>query len=201
LRILRAHYPEGSRQPTLTAINPGGGYLGGDEYAVDVELEPGASALLTTQAATKVYRTPQGPARAVQRIKLAPGARFESVPDPLIAYRGARFGQDTEVDMASDASLALAEVVTQGWSPDGEPFQFVEVSLVTRIRIDGALAVADNLHLRPDDSEAWPLALGGLSHIASLVVVDRRADDDGVAALRALLADAFPPAPRGPSSA
>jgi urease accessory protein len=192
LRILRAHYAEGSGRPTLTAINPGGAYLGGDEYAVRVELEHGASALLTTQSATKVYRTPQGPARAVQRIDLGPGARFELVPDPLIAYRGARYLQDTEVDMAADASIALAETVTQGWSPDGEPFQFDEVSLVTRVRIEGRLGVVDNLLLRPGDGGVGPLALGGRSHLASLLVVDRRADDGVLAALRLMLAEAFP---------
>jgi urease accessory protein len=198
LRVLRAHYTDGSGQPTLTAINPGGGYLGGDEYEVGVEVEAGASALLTTQSATKIYRTPQGPARAVQRIGLASGSRVESVPDPLIAYREARYRQDTVVEMAPDASLALAEIVTKGWSPDGEPFRFDEVSLVTRIRVDGRLAVADNLLLRPDDDGLGPLMLGGRSHVASLLVVDPRADDDGVATLRALLAAAFPAASGGP---
>jgi urease accessory protein len=198
LRILRAHYAERSGQPTLTAINPGGAYLGGDEYAVRVELEQGASALLTTQSATKVYRTPQGPARAVQRLDLGPGARFELVPDPLIAYRGARYLQDTEVDMAADASIALAETITQGWSPDGEPFQFDELSLVTRIRIEGRLGVVDNLRLHPGEGGVGPLALGGRSHLASLLVVDRRANDGVLAALRLMLAGAFPAERRGP---
>lgn len=192
LRILRAHYAGGSGHPVLTAINPGGAYLGGDEYAVQVGLETEASALLTTQSATKVYRTPQGPARAVQRIDLAPGARFESVPDPLIAYRGARYLQETEVDMAADATIALAETITHGWSPDGQPFQFDEVSLVTRVRIDGRLGVVDNLLLRPGEGGVGPLALGGRSHLASLLVVDRRADDGVLADLRLMLAEAFP---------
>lgn len=198
LKVLRAHYREDSGQPILTAINPGGAYLGGDEYSLRIEVGSGASALLTTQSATKIYRTPQGPARAVQRIELAPGARFESVPDPLIAYRDASYQQDTEVNMRADASLALAEVVTQGWSPDGEPFQFDEVSLVTRVRVDGRVAVVDNLLLRPDDGGLARLMLAGRSHVASLLVVDPRADDDGVVALRAQLAQAFPPGAESP---
>lgn len=194
LRVLRAHYADASGQPSFTVVNPGGGYLGGDAYSTRIDVLAGASVLLTTQSATKVYRTPQGPARAVQHIDLGPGARLESVPDALIAYRDARYHQDTLVEMAPDASLALAEIVTQGWSPDGSPFRFEEVSLVTRVRVAGRLAVADNLLVRPADGGAGPLMLGGRSHVASLLVVDPRADDDAVAAVRALLAERFPAA-------
>ena len=201
LRVLRAHYPDASGQPSFTLVNPGGGYLGGDTYATRIEVAEGASVLLTTQSATKVYRTPQGPVRAVQHLHLGPGARLESVPDALIAYREARYHQDTHVEMAADASLALAEIVTQGWSPQGEPFRFEEVSLVTRVRVAGRLAVADNLLIRPDDGGTGPLMLDGRSHIASLLVVDPTADDGAVAALRALLAERFgSPSQAAPSS-
>lgn len=187
LRVLRALYPDGTGQPMLTVVNPGGGYLGGDTYATDVALGPGASALLTTQSATKVYRTPQGPASAVQRLTLGPGARLESVPDPLIAYRGAAYRQETQVEMAPDASLALADVMTHGWSPDGEAFRFDEVSLRTRVAVGGRLAVADNLVVRPADGGTARLMLAGRSHLGSLLVVDPRADDAAVAALRSHL--------------
>ncbi|WP_334171651.1 urease accessory protein UreD [Sinomonas sp.] len=192
LRVLRAHYPDASGQPSFTIVNPGGGYLGGDAYATRVDVLPAASVLLTTQSATKVYRTPQGPARAIQHFELAPGARLESVPDALIAYREARYQQDTFVEMAPDASLALGEIVTQGWSPDGTPFRFEEVSLLTRVRVGGRLAVADNLLIRPAEGGAGHLMLAGRSHVASLLVVDPRADDGAVAAVRGLLAERFP---------
>ncbi|WP_138443147.1 urease accessory protein UreD [Sinomonas susongensis] len=192
LRVLRAHYPDASGQPSFTILNPGGGYLGGDSYSTRIDVLAGASVLLTTQSATKVYRTPQGPAQAFQHFDLGPGARLESVPDALIAYRDARYHQDTLVEMAPDASLALAEIVTQGWAPDGSAFRFDEVSLVTRVRISGRLAVADNLLIQPGDGGAGPLMLGGRSHVASLLVVDARADDGAVAAVRALVAERFP---------
>jgi urease accessory protein len=188
LRVLRAHYPDGGGQPMLTVVNPGGGCLGGDEYSTAVRLGPGAHALVTTQSATRVYRTPQGPARALQRFRLGAGARLESVPDPVIAYREARYEQATEVEMAPDASLVVADVLTHGWSPDGAPFRFDEVLLRTRVRVDGRLAAADTLLVRPGDGGAGRLMLGGRSHVGSLLVVDPRADDAAVAALRTHLA-------------
>lgn len=186
-----------AEQVLVTAINPGGGYLGGDRYVLGAELGAGTSLLLTTQSATKVYRTPQGPARSSQEFRLEAGARLESVPDALIAYQAASYYQDTEVWMHPTASLALAETVTHGWAPDGTPFRFDEVSLRTRVRVGGRLAVSDNLLLRPDQGGTARLMLGGHSHLATLLVVDPRADDDAVQRLREELGVLLPPASSG----
>ncbi|MDP5225777.1 MULTISPECIES: urease accessory protein UreD [Arthrobacter] len=187
LRALRPHYLDASGQVSVTAINPGGGYLGGDRYRLAAELGEKASLLLTTQSATKVYRTPQGPVHSAQEFTLADGARLESVPDGIIAYQGATYRQDTVVHLHPGASLALAETVTHGWSPDGTPFAFDEVSLRTEVHVDGRLVVLDNLLLRPDAEGLGALMLDGRSHLGTLLVVDSRADDDAVAALRSTL--------------
>lgn len=184
-------------QVLVTAINPGGGYLGGDRYVLGAELGADTSLLLTTQSATKVYRTPQGPARSSQEFRLEAGARLESVPDALIAYQAASYHQDTEVRMHPSASLALAETVTHGWAPDGTPFRFDEVSLRTRVHVGDRLAVSDNLLLRPDQGGTARLMLGGHSHLATLLVVDPRADDDAVQRLREELGVLLPPASSG----
>lgn len=212
LRMLRPLYPgDGARpaaqrtteeagqagQVLVTAINPGGGYLGGDRYVLGAELGADTSLLLTTQSATKVYRTPQGPARSSQEFRLEAGARLESVPDALIAYQAASYHQDTEVRMHPTASLALAETVTHGWAPDGTPFRFDEVSLRTRVHVGGRLAASDNLLLRPDQGGTARLMLGGHSHLATLLVVDPRADDDAVQRLREKLGVLLQPASSG----
>lgn len=209
LRMLRPLYPGGlirsdgqttagrAEQVLVTAINPGGGYLGGDRYLLSAELGANTSLLLTTQSATKVYRTPQGPARSSQEFRLNAGARLESVPDSLIAYQAASYHQDTEVWMHPTASLALAETVTHGWAPDGTPFRFDEVSLRTRVHVGDRLAVSDNLLLRPDQGGTARLMLGGHSHLATLLVVDPRADDDAVRHLREELGILRPPASSG----
>ncbi len=186
-----------AEQVLVTAINPGGGYLGGDRYLLSAELGADTSLLLTTQSATKVYRTPQGPARSRQEFRLEAGARLESIPDALIAYQAASYHQDTEVWMHPTASLALAETVTHGWTPDGTPFRFDEVSLRTRVHVGGRLAVSDNLLLRPDQGGTARLMLGGHSHLATLLMVDPRANDDAVQRLREELGVLLPPASSG----
>ncbi|MHA7271452.1 urease accessory protein UreD [Arthrobacter sp. HLT1-20] len=189
LRILRPHYLDESGQVCYVIINPGGAYLGGDSYLIEVDVAPGADLLLTTQSATKIYRTPNDRAEQHMHVRLASHARLELLPDPLIAYREASYGQVTTVEMDPTASLVMAEVVTPGWSPDGQLFRYDEVRMRNEISIAGRLTVLDNLLIRPGvgspvDSMSF---MGEHTHLGSLLVVDARVDAALVEELHALL--------------
>ncbi|EMY33844.1 urease accessory protein UreD [Arthrobacter crystallopoietes BAB-32] len=195
LRVIRPHYLDGTGQVAYTIVNPGGGYLGGDVYDVDIQVEDHARLLLTTQSATKIYRTPGDPAVQHTRFRLGPGASLEYVPDQLIAYRDATYRQDTVVELAADSSLVMCDVVTPGWSPDGQQFRYEEVRIRNDIYRDGRLLALDNLLIRPGDPDA-PLSgmlfLEDYSHLGSMLVVDPRVDADLVRELQDLLAPLDP---------
>lgn len=99
LRVIRPHYDTSGR-PNYTIINPGGAYFGGDRYTIDITVEPAADLLLTTKSTTKVYRTPQGPARQNMTIRLAAGASLDYLPDQLIAYQDGTYRQNTTIELA-----------------------------------------------------------------------------------------------------
>jgi len=190
LRVIRPHYLDDSGQVAYTIVNPGGGYLGGDVYDVDIQVEEQARLLLTTQSATKIYRTPGDPAVQHTRFRLGPGASLEYVPDQLIAYRDATYRQDTVVELAADSSLVMCDVVTPGWSPDGQQFRYEEVRIRNDIYRDGRLLALDNLLIRPGHPDA-PLSsmlfLEDYSHLGSMLVVDPRVDDVLVRELQDML--------------
>lgn len=180
LRVLRPLYLDTSGQVTYVIVNPGGAYLDRDRYRIDVTVDDGAELMLTTQSATKVYRTPED--RAVQQatIRLGQNSRLEYLPDQLIAYRGSRYRQDTRIDMDSTASLMMSEVVTPGWSPTGTPFLYTELHLRTVVTMAGRPVVIDNLVLAPEDGARGMNRMGfleGHTHVGSLLVVDPRVDD------------------------
>ncbi|MCO1338318.1 hypothetical protein BJH93_05325 [Kocuria polaris] len=191
LRILRPHYAAGSSQAVLTVVNPGGGFLGADRYVIEYDGGPASSVLLTTQSATKVYRTPQGAARQEQRFVLAPGAVLESVPDPAIAYQDASFVQDSEVDLAdATAHFFGAEIVTPGWAADGTYFRYSDVRLRTTVRSGGHLVLLDNLLLRPDGARLGGLGwLEGRTHYASVVIAGAGVGEELLAQVRSVCAD------------
>ena len=178
LRVFRQLYLDGTGQVAYYVVNPGGGYLDGDSYLTEVEVLQGASAVLTTQAATKIYRTPTCAVRQDTRVSLGPWAVLELVPDQVIAYRESSYRQTTLVEMDPTATFMSLEVLTPGWAPDGSAFGYDCVRMRTDIRVGGRCAVVDNLRLVP--GEAGLAGLGGLeghSHLASFTVLDARVDD------------------------
>lgn len=181
LRVLRPHYLDQSGQVCYVVVNPGGAYLGADLYLVDVEVEAGASLLLTTQSATKIYRTPGSFAEQRMSVRLGEGARLELAPDQLIAYREASYRQNTHITVRPTSSLVMSEIITPGWSPDGAPFRYEELRLRTEIRVGGldgpGLLAVDNVLIRPSASDVSAMGfMEGFSHLGSLVVVDSRVD-------------------------
>ncbi|MGO4191118.1 urease accessory protein UreD [Arthrobacter sp. YAF17] len=178
LRVLRPHYLDDSGQVCYVVVNPGGAYLGADLYVIDVEVAEGAKLLLTTQSATKIYRTPGSFAEQRMRLRLGSGAQLELAPDQVIAYREASYRQNTHITLHPTSSLVMSEVITPGWSPDGASFRYEELRLQTEIRIEsGGLLALDNLLIRPPQHDVTGLGfMEGFSHVGSLIVVDRRVD-------------------------
>ena len=181
LRVLRPHYLDDSGQVCYVVVNPGGAYLGADLFLLDVEVGDSASLLLTTQSATKVYRTPGSFAEQRMTVRLGEGARLEFMPDQLIAYREASYRQRTAVTLRPSSTLVMAEVVTPGWSPDGAAFRYEEVRLRNDLHVETQagtrLLALDNLLIRPPLGDVTGLGfMEGRSHLGSLVVVDARVD-------------------------
>ncbi len=178
LQTLRPMYLDDSGQVTYHIVNPGGACLRGDTYAIDVDLEAGAHAVLTTQSATKVYRTPGGAAAQHLRLRLGPDSSLEYVPDPLILYRDATYRQTCVVELDESASFVTAETITPGWSPDGAPFRYDELRARTEIHRGGTLLAVDNLLIEPRGADPSGIGLlDGHTHVGSLIAVDPRIDD------------------------
>lgn len=194
LRVLRPHYLDDSGQVCYVVVNPGGAYLGADLFVVDVEVGAGADLLLTTQSATKIYRTPGSFAEQRMTLRLGEGARLELLPDQLIAYREASYRQNTHITVRPSSSLVMAEVITPGWSPDGASFRYEELRLRNEVRVEtddgGHLLALDNLLILPPAGDVTGLGfMEGFSHLGSLVVVDARVDQALADELHTLTAD------------
>ncbi|MFJ5958327.1 urease accessory protein UreD [Paenarthrobacter sp. NPDC092416] len=183
LRVLRPHYLDQSGQVCYVMVNPGGAYLGADLFLIDVEVEAGADLLLTTQSATKIYRTPGSFAEQRMSIRLGEGARLELMPDQLIAYREASYRQNSHISLHPSSSLVMAEVITPGWSPDGASFKYEELRLRNEIHVvtgtGSQLLALDNLLIRPPLGDVTGMGfMEGFSHLGSLIVVDQRVDQE-----------------------
>lgn len=125
---------DGRGAATLMLLNPTGGMLGGDVLDTRVDLGEGAHVVLTTPAATRVYRSRGAPAvhRFVARV--GDGARLEYVPDHLIPSPGARLVQTTEIELGRGAALILADAWAIGRVARGERWSFDALDLGLTVR-------------------------------------------------------------------
>lgn len=190
LRVFRPHYLDRSGQVCYTVVNPGGGYLGGDDYRLRITVDADAALLLTSQAATRVYKTPGDHVTQETEVILGPNAVFEYIPDQLILYRGAKYAQYMNVAMDKSASFLATEILTPGWAPDGSLFSYDEARIRTAVNVDHALAVVENFLVRPgssDFAESALVFLEGKTHLATLLALDHRIDEQLLVEVRQIM--------------
>jgi urease accessory protein len=131
-------------------INTGGGMTGGDRYGADIALGAGADAVVTTQAAEKVYRS-DGPDTAVATtVRLDAGARLDWLPQEAILFEGARLSRSLAIEMATDARLIACESVFFGRAAMGETLDDAVWRERWRIRRGGRLIFAEDVRLDGD---------------------------------------------------
>lgn len=151
LRLMRPFYLEDGDQAYFTILNPGGGYLDGDRYKMKISLQKNAALFLTTQSATKIYKTPSKPVCQENHFYLEEGSVFHCFPDPVIAYRQARYEQKNIIEMSSRSTLVFSDIITPGWSRGGENFSYEKIRMRTEIYFDHRLVALDNLRLVPNE--------------------------------------------------
>jgi urease accessory protein len=125
----------------------GGGLVDGDAVALEVTIDAGATAVVTTQASTKVYK---GSSQQRTHVRVAGDGTALVVPDPVVPYRDASFAQTTELELARDASLILCDVLTAGRVAYGERWSATRLDTLLRISIDGTLVLHDRIVLAGD---------------------------------------------------
>ena len=161
LKRLRSRYP-------LKLLNPirsgpaawvyissfGGGLVDGDAVSLSVTVGAGATAFLTTQASTKVYRS-EGAAQ--QRIEASVGddALLVVAPDPIVCFAEAAYDQTQYFDLSEGASLLLVDWLTAGRVACGERWAFRRYTTRTEIMHQGRRVLLESLRLDRSDG---PLA-------------------------------------------
>jgi urease accessory protein len=121
LVVQRPFYPEPDGCCHLYLLHPPGGVAGGDDLEVVVAAGSG-STLLTTPAATKIYRTRGPEARISQILAVKSGAVLEWLPQETIVFGGARARTLTRVELEPDARFVGWEITCLGRPASGDDF-------------------------------------------------------------------------------
>ncbi len=160
----------------------GGGLIGADDLALDVEVLDGATLFLSTQASGKVFRTARS--RTALRARVAPSATLVAWPDPVVCFAGAALDQRQAFALAPDASLVCVDAIAAGRVARGERWAFDR--LATRLTVDIAdqRVLSDATLLAPEHG-AIAARMGGAGAIATIAIAGPRVAPIAAALLEA----------------
>jgi urease accessory protein len=173
----------------------GGGLVDGDAVQIEVEVGPGATGLLGTQASTKVYRCPSATCRQALAARVAEGGVLVMVPDPVVCFAGARYEQAVQIELAASATLVAVDAFTAGRSARGERWDFHRYAARSAVARQGTALFLDSILLDPEHGDLRA-RMGRFDAFATLVVVGPQAAPIREAALALALPARDRSAPR-----
>ncbi|WP_341527131.1 urease accessory protein UreD [Nostoc sp. UHCC 0302] len=172
LKVQRPFYPEGQKVCHSVILHTAGGVVGGDRLSSNFHLQPNTQALITTAAASKIYRSNGLQAKQSIQMQVDAGACLEWLPQETILFNGAIYRQDLRVELATGASFLGWEITRFGRSARGEKFYLGEWRSHTEIWRQGVPLWIDRQWLAgSEDIFHSPHGLSGKPIVGSLIWV------------------------------
>ncbi len=174
---LRVLFPATPDDPLPLAVlaNSAGGLVGGDRMSASVRAEEGAAAVVTMQAAEKVYRSTGAVTAVSNLLSVAPDGWLEWLPQETIVFDQARLRRTMRIDLEGGAAVLAGEILVFGRAARGERMLSGLVRDAWEVRHSGRLIWADALHL--DGEVAMALAdpacfAGGIGYATLIYAAD-----------------------------
>lgn len=155
-------------------INTAGGMTGGDHMIWDIRLERETAAMLTTQAAEKIYRAlGDTTAKIDVCLSVDEKSRLCWLPQETILFNRSALRRRMKVELADHAELLLCETVVFGRRLMGESMKQAFFRDNWIIRRKSEIIHAEALWLGPDIAKdlVTPVFLNGSGVMASLLLI------------------------------
>ncbi len=149
---LKARLPRGrGLAPEAVCINTSGGLTDGDVLSTSVTCQKAAAAVVSGQAAERIYRSRGGAAHLETTLTLEADAMLAWLPQEMIVFEGGRVSRRLTARMPSTAHLLAVEASILGRTAMGETVTTGLVDERWHIEMDGAPVFIDALRL--DDAD------------------------------------------------
>lgn len=167
LRVLKALYPEGDRVCHHVLVHPPSGLVGGDELHINLHLQSGAHALITTPGATRFYGSDGLTAHQQVQAHLAENATLEWLPLEALAYHRCQAHNQAVFHLSHGSRLMAWDVTALGLPHAHQPFeqgQFQQHLEIAGTWLERGLIDANDHRLMHS-----PLGLNGHTCVSTLV--------------------------------
>lgn len=185
LVLQKSLHPEGDAVCHGVVVHPPGGVAGGDSLTLNVHLNQGAYALLTTPGAGKWYKANGQQACQQLRFTLEKNTCFEWLPQENILFDGAQVKFSAEVVLEDDAKYAGWEVLCFGRQAQKELWQTGSLHQSLSIWRNNKLIWNELGFLKPEDKVMQSIVgLHDNAVSASFVIAAGKVPDEVLAACR-----------------
>ncbi len=170
---LKARLPRiAAKDPEAVLVNTSGGLTDRDRLSIDASWQAGTSAVITTQACERVYKSRAEPARIETRLQVGTDASAYWLPQETILFDKGQLDRQTRVSLTASSKLVACETVIFGRPAMGEEVRSGFLRDSWRIERDGKLLFADRLGFSGDPvAQLNRAAIGrGARALASVIV-------------------------------
>jgi urease accessory protein len=122
-KIQQSFYPEGNTICHNVILHTAGGMVGGDRLSQNIHLNENAQSLITTPAASKIYRSNGKIALQNINITLENDSILEYLPQEMIIFDGAKYNQHNIINLQDNSKVFLWDIVRFGRTARGEIFK------------------------------------------------------------------------------
>jgi urease accessory protein len=161
--------------PEAVLINLAGGATGGDCFRQSIHLDEGAHALVTTQAAEKIYRASAGstPAGITNSVSVAADGMAEWLPQETIFFDGGRLRRRFGAVLHPTARLLACEAMIFGRTAMGETVGTGYLDDSWRVTVGDRMVFADGIGIDGVIQERLdrPAVAGGGRALATVLYV------------------------------
>jgi urease accessory protein len=178
LRILKSLYPEGDKVCHNILVHPPSGLVGGDELLIDIHLQTGSHALITTPGATRFYGSDAKTARQQVHAHLHEDVSLEWLPLEALAYNGCQAHNQAVFHLQAGSRLMAWDVTALGLPHAEQPF--VTGQFQQHLEIAGVWLERGLIHATDQRLLNSPLGLNGHSCQSTLVFAQGTVMDDAM---------------------
>jgi len=176
LRVLKALYPEGDRVCHHVLVHPPSGLVGGDELQINLYLQAGAHALITTPGATRFYGSDGLTAQQHVQAHVAEDATLEWLPLEALAYNRCQAHNQAVFHLAHGSRLIAWDVTALGLPHANQPF--VQGQFQQHLEIAGTWLERGLIDAKDQRLLHSPLGLNGHTCVSTLVFAQGHAMAD-----------------------
>ena len=159
--------------PLAALLTTSGGLAGGDRVRISVGAEEGAQAVVTSQAAEKIYRSLGSDTHVDIALTVGPNAWLEWLPQETILFDRARLVRRTTAEIEPGGRLLAAEMIIFGRTARGERLSAGLLHDRWSVRVAGRLVWVDALRLEGDIASRLdaPAGFDGATATATAIYV------------------------------